>query len=356
MKRILPKGFLWRLSLLNIIVMAIAIGIIGWAIYYTACFLVDGIGNPTVERQAYFNSTLFQYLVIFSGLGILVTSIVHFYLTKKIIRPIHHLIESIKMLKQGSYPPQIKEISDDEIGELITHYNELIVLLKKNELQREKLVADISHELRTPMANISGYLEALKSGHLEAEPILFNALHEQSMQIINLIEQIEQLNEWNLQTDNQLSLQEVPIKQLIEQCAQLLSLDLDQSNKSLEINVIDTKLCIHREGIQQVLNNLLHNAVRYAIGEGTIKINGKKLKNNYSISVISPGVEIKENDRERIFERFYRVENSRNRKLGGSGLGLSIAKEIVENHHGTLTVSSEHNKNIFTVTIPQDWD
>src|SRR5690625_6885342 len=100
-----------------------------------------------MERQAYFNSTLFQYLVIFSGLGILVTSIVHFYLTKKIIRPIHHLIESIKMLKHGSYPPQIKEISDDEIGELITHYNELIVLLKKNELQREKLVADISHEL-----------------------------------------------------------------------------------------------------------------------------------------------------------------------------------------------------------------
>jgi len=352
MNRIIPKGFLWKLTLLNIIAMAIAIGIIGLAIYYTACFLVDGIGNTAQVRQSYFNSTLFQYLVIFSGLGILVSSIVHFYLTKKVVRPIHQLIESTKMLKEGKYPSPIQRALDDEIGELIVHYNELIALLETNEHQREKLVQDISHELRTPMANITGYLEALKSGHLTADSTLFNTLHQQSLQIIQLIEQVEQLNEWNLQTDQQLLMQEVRIKQLIEQSTQLLSLDLSKASRSLHMNVCDTKLYVHREGIQQVLTNLLHNAIRYAVGEGPIKIKGKRLNDNYVISVSNPGVEINENDRERMFERFYRMEESRNRKLGGSGLGLSIVKEIIGNHQGTISVHSENNQNIFTITLP----
>src|SRR5690625_5062657 len=107
MRRIVPKGFLWKLSLLNIVVIGLAVGMIGWAMYYTACFLVDGIGSTAVTRTNYFHSTLFQDFIIFSGLGILVSSIVHFYLTKKVIRPINQLTESTKILKQEKYPSPI---------------------------------------------------------------------------------------------------------------------------------------------------------------------------------------------------------------------------------------------------------
>lgn len=351
-KRIIPKGFLWKLSLLNIVIIVIAVGIVGWAMYYTACFLMDGIGGTAVAKQDYFNSTLFQYLIIFSGLGILIISFIHFYLTKKVIRPIHQLIASTKMLKQGTYPSPITVDPVDEIGELIVHYNELIEYLQKNEKLREKLIANISHELRTPMTNITGYLEALKEGHLCANSKLFDALHQQSMQIIDLIEQVEQLNEWNLQTNHPFLMKKTSIKILVEQSVQLIGLDLERQNRTLTMDVSEKSLFIHREGIRQVLNNILQNAVQYAEGEGPINIKGQILGDSYSISVSSPGMELKEADKSQIFDRFYRIDSSRNRKLGGSGLGLSIAKEIIENHKGTISVCSKNHRNTFTMLLP----
>src|SRR5690625_2266918 len=114
-KQIIPKGFLWKLSLLNIVIIGIAVGIVGWSMYYTACFLVGGSACTAVEEQDYFNSTLFQYLVIFSVLGIIIIGFIHYYLTKKVIQPIYHLIESTEMLKQGTYPAPINVDLVDEI-------------------------------------------------------------------------------------------------------------------------------------------------------------------------------------------------------------------------------------------------
>lgn len=349
----IPKGFLWRLTSLNVVVIAGAILLSGWAIYHTACFLVEGIGDFSLTRQQQFNATLFQYVFLFAMIAVFISSVVHFYLTKRLISPIKKLIEATKLLKSGTYPDPLQVNSNDEIGELVSHYNELLDHLQKNDQHRKKLVDDVSHELRTPIANLTGYLHALKSGDIKGDQQLFQSLHEQAKQLTDLIEQIERLNEWNsMTTEQNIKKEKIDITGIITQCVQMFSWKLEQANIKGNMNVERAELFIHIDGIQQVLNNLLDNAIHYYEGEEPITISGKICDTNYCISVTSPGKEIKKEDQLRIFERFYRIDHSRNRKTGGSGLGLAIVKEIIENHHGTIDVHSKAGMNTFSFILP----
>src|SRR5699024_4297350 len=129
----LPSRFLWRITLVNFLVITIAIIVSGWAIYHTACFLVDGMGNFTGAGQEQFNATLFQYLILFGGIGLFIGILVQFYFTKKLLKPIEALVQSTKMLQQGIYPSPIPTEGDDEIAELTKQYNELLAQLQRNE-------------------------------------------------------------------------------------------------------------------------------------------------------------------------------------------------------------------------------
>ena len=353
LQAIVPKGFLWRLTSVNIIVVAGTIVLSGLAIYHTACFLVDGIGNFSVTRQQQFNTTLFQYVFLFAIIAVFISSIIHFYLTKKLIDPVNKLIESTKILNQGSYPERLPVSSKDEIGQLTTQYNELIQQLQENEQYRKKLVADISHELRTPIANVTGYLHALKSGDIEANPQLFEALHGQAVQLSLLMEQMDSLTVWKRIGNEKFMLKkEVQIKSVIEESVQMFTWKLAEKDLNVTINVEEAVVFIHKEGIRQVLNNLIDNAIRYYKGNGPIIIQGIKRVNDYHFIVENPGDEIEKEQQDQLFNRFYRVEKSRNRETGGTGLGLAIAKEIIENHGGQMEVRSECGNNTFSFTIP----
>lgn len=351
--RFLPKSFLWRLTIVNVFVISSAILLTGWAVYETACFLVDGIGNFSVIRQQQFNATLFEYLLIFTGIAVCISSVIHFYVTRKLISPINELIEAIKILKKGTYPAPITIQSKDEVGKLVSHYNELLYQLQKNEEQRKKLVDDVSHELRTPIANLTGYLYALKSGDLQGSKQLFAALHEQTERLTNMVEQIERLNEWDDHTKQQHTKKEtVQIKEIVDQCIQLFSLKCDQTGLRIDADIEREEVFIHKEGIRQVVTILLDNAIRYYEGNGSISVIGMKQDSAYVISVSGPGAPINREEQSKIFDRFYRIDPSRNRKTGGSGLGLAIAKEIIENHKGTITVQSFTGINTFTCKLP----
>lgn len=349
----MPKGFLWRLTILNTFVIAAAIALSGWAIYNTACFLVEGIGNLNETRQKSFNVTLFQYLLIFTIIGISFGSLLHYYLTKRLIKPIKQLIESMKQLKTGEYPKPIKVTSQDEIGELVQHYNELIRQLSLNENQRNKLISDLSHEIRTPVANINGYLHALQAGVIKGDEKIFKALYEESKRLTQMIEQIDLIKEWDyISSQHMLKKEQVDITQLIRQSVSMFDWRLKEANIALHIALEDAQLMVHKEGIQQVLSNIINNAIRYYEGNGNISIRGESIGNKYVISVSGPSKKISPEDQDQLFERFYRTDQSRNRETGGSGLGLAIAKEIVQRHQGEIGLITEGRKNTFWVKLP----
>lgn len=353
LQALIPKGFLWRLTSVNFVVIAGTIVLSGLAIYHTACFLVDGIGNFSVTRQQQFNTTLFQYVFLFGVIAVFISSIIHFYLTKKLIDPVNKLIESTKVLKRGSYPERLPVTSKDEIGQLTTQYNELIQQLQENEQYRKKLVADISHELRTPIANLTGYLHALKSGDIEADPQLFESLHGQAVQLTKLMEQMDSLTMWNgIGEEKYLLKEQVQIKSIIVESVQMFNWKLEEKNLDVKMNIEEAVVFIHKEGLRQVLNNLIDNAIRYYQGNGPIMIRGKKLVHFYRFSVENPGDHIEIEQQAQLFNRFYRLEKSRSRETGGTGLGLAIAKEIIENHDGQIEVCSKSGVNTFSFNIP----
>ncbi|MFZ3579777.1 sensor histidine kinase [Virgibacillus sp. DJP39] len=349
----LPQRFLLRLTFINIVVVASFIVLSSWAIYNTACFLVDGMGTMNNQKQDKFNSTLFSYLWTFSISTIVIGSLIHFYLTRKLIRPLRDLIDSTKRMKQGQYPTPIDGESEDEMGQLISHFNELVLQLKNNQDNRQKLVSDLSHEFRTPLSNLNGYLNALNNGVIEGDQKLYQSLHDETKRLITMLEQLEQLKEWDYVSKQTFSEKEsVNMRLLVEQSLEMFQWTLKNTGVSIEVKTESGIVNVHNGGIQQVISNLIDNAIRYYEGTGPIRIVGESLTSAYRVSVTGSGQIIPLSEQDKIFERFYRIDPSRARDTGGTGLGLAISREIIEHHQGEIGISSQVNNHTFWFTVP----
>jgi len=335
------------------VIIAGSIGLSSWALYHTACFLVEGIGHFGEQKQLQFNATLSQYLWVFSVIGIVAGSMMSFYFTKRQIQPIRSLIQSTKELKQGEYPEPIEIESEDEVGELVEQYNGLIQQLQGKEAQRQKLVTDLSHEFRTPLANLQGYLQALENGVIEGDRDLYRSLYEESHRLTQLVEQLDQLKEWDqVQAQTLFKREEVAIAEPIKQSVAMFEWALKQADIPIEVSVEERNMFIHVEGIQQVLNNLLDNAIQYYEGNEAIVVTGKVVDEYYCVSIAGESQHISATAQKHVFERFYRVDPSRNRGTGGTGLGLAIAKEIIQQQHGEIGLQTTDRINCFWFTIP----
>ncbi len=332
---------------------AVAILISGWAVYKSACFLAADLGNFDLARQQIFNNTLRQYLWIIIIVFIITSGLLHFYSTRRLIKPIRSLIQSTRQLKRGYYPEPVKINGQDEIAQLATLYNELIEQLHLNEQQRKKLVTDLSHEIRTPLSNISGYLQALANNDLIGDEQLFSSLYQETRRLTKMLEQLDQLKDWDhVSSQSLITMDNVEIKELLEQCIKLFEWTLEQKGISLKLEVEACNLPVHIKGIQQVMSNLLDNAICYYDGYGPIVIKGRIEVDCYRITVTGPSRPITNSDKDRVFTRFYRLDSSRSRDTGGTGLGLAITKEIIEAHNGKIGIESEKNGNTFWFELP----
>src|SRR5699024_1860327 len=151
-------------------------------------------------------------------------------------------------------------------------------------------------------------------------------------------EQIEHLNEWDTYHIIHLRKERLSITHVMQQCVEIFRLQLDENAIYWKMEMEETSLWIHQNGIQQVYTTLFDNAIRYYEEEAVIYVRGQKQPNYYQISIATRGAPIEDEKQSLIFERFYRLEESRDRKTGGSGLGLAIAKEVMDNHDGTIYV------------------
>jgi len=352
---LLPFGFLWRLTFLNTLVIIIATVFSGWAIYNTACFLAAGVGDFDAARQQHFNRTLLGYLWVFMIIVAITASVLHFFLTKRLLKPIRSLMDSTEQLKRGHYPGPIEVYKKDEIGQLVSQYNGLIKQLQMNEQQRKTLVSDLSHEIRTPLANLDGYLQALKDGAITGDEALFTSLHQESNRLSQMVAQLEQLKEWDhLSAQSFANQKTTDISEVLEQCASMFQWTLDQKNIAIQVHAASCILPFHVEGIQQAISNLLDNAIIYYEGIGPIVLTGEIQDSHYKISVSGPGKPILGAEQENVFKRFYRLDSSRSRATGGSGLGLAITKKIVEHHHhGEIGIETTFDSNTFWIVLPR---
>ncbi|HLR61408.1 MAG TPA: ATP-binding protein, partial [Lentibacillus sp.] len=298
---------------------------------------------------------LLGYLWVFMIIVAITASVLHFFLTKRLLKPIRSLMASTEQLKRGHYPEPIEVYKNDEIGQLVSQYNGLIKQLQMNEQQRKTLVSDLSHEIRTPLSNLDGYLQALKDGTIAGDEALFTSLHQESNRLSQMVAQLEQLKEWDhLSAQSFANQKTTDISEVLEQCASMFQWTLNQKNIAIQVHAAPCILPFHVEGIQQAISNLLDNAIIYYEGIGPIVLTGEVQGSHYKISVSGPGKPILGAEQENVFKRFYRLDSSRSRATGGSGLGLAITKKIVEHHHhGEIGIETTFDSNTFWIVLPR---
>jgi two-component system sensor histidine kinase VicK len=233
---------------------------------------------------------------------------------------------------------------------------------EKLEQARREFVANVSHELRTPLTTIKSYLEALDDGAIE-EPQLasrfISVTRSETERMIRLVTDLLHLSRLDSK-QSMMSKSSTLVSEMLEEVADRFSFQLQQRKIQIVLHVEHgvTSLLLDRDKIDQVLDNLVSNAIKYTGDEGAIRLEARKIdKEMLEISVQDNGMGIPKKDLSRIFDRFYRVDKARSRNMGGTGLGLSIAREIVKAHGGTIALESELGQGtrvLFTLPIGQE--
>ena len=215
---------------------------------------------------------------------------------------------------------------------------------KKDMNYRREFIGNVSHELKTPIFNIQGYIQTLLDGGIKDDKINMKYLERTNKSVdrmINIVEDLEVIS--RLETEqSQLDLQPFNIVKLAEEVIEAFEMKAEQMNINLELyNEAQTELVIgDRDKIQQVFVNLIGNSIKYGKEHGTTSIKFFDMEKNMLIEIADNGIGIEEDSLDRLFERFYRVDKNRSREIGGTGLGLAIVKHILEGHNQQINVRS----------------
>lgn len=269
------------------------------------------------------------------------------FVAKKMAKPLLQMERATREIAKGNLHSKVMINAKDEIGSLATAINDLRSELNHYRTNRSEFLANISHELRTPISYLIGYAQVLKNHQYQNKKEL-----EQYSGIIEsegnrLIKLIQDLFELSKMEEGRIKLfpQWIDVEDMIEQAVQKATLKAKQKGLKLDYKVENSLPLIWSDGsrIEQVLFNLIENAIHYT-EEGHIEIKAWEHKNRIFISVKDTGLGIPENDLPFIFDRFHRVEKSRSRKMGGTGLGLAIVQQIIKVLEGNISVQSELGK------------
>ena len=294
------------------------------------------------------------FLIIGGILAIIVATVLTIFLCRRISLPIQKLAAVANNLGKGDFTQRVHISDRGEVGELANNFNNMAVSLQRAEQLRRNMVSDVAHELRTPVSNIKGQVEAIQDNLMEPDARTLESMHEEVTLLTRLIDDLQELSLAEAGRLN-LDLQLTDILQLVRQAAEAIQPRVLPQRISLDLSLPEKlPLCvIDQYRIGQVLRNLLSNAIAHS-GEGSIiTLSACLVDMAVEICIADKGEGITEEDLPNIFERFYRVDKTRNRGTGGSGLGLTIAKRLVESHGGRIWAESEVGKGSkFYFTIP----
>ncbi len=260
-------------------------------------------------------------------------------LANHVVKPITKLKESTRILAEGEYKIRIERPSNDELGELSDDFNVLAKTLENNELARQRWIADISHELRTPIAILRGEVEAIIDGVREADNKSIESLYQEILQLNRLVDDLYELSLSDLGALNYRK-REMDISEAIDSVVESFKDNFRDKGIRIESNSNDHKPLFFQgdpDRLHQLFSNLLKNSLRYTHTGGELEITIEPSEHQLTLNFqdSAPGVSLDALDK--LFDRLYRAENSRNRSTGGAGLGMAIVKNIVEAHQGTIS-------------------
>lgn len=287
---------------------------------------------------------IFSYSIVGSAVIALLLGLL---LSRYLTRPIRELTVATRALAEGETAQLVPVRSNDELGELADSFNRMNQQLARSMEQRRQMTADIAHELRTPLSIIIGHADGIHDGVLPLSMETVEIIRDEATRLEGLVEDLRTLS---LSDAGELSLTKEPLSPatLLNDAKQLFSVRALQKKITLNVAVDESLPIIQADParMMQVLGNILENAIRHTPEHGEISLRASQRDNAIQISVQDTGEGLPTNAAAHIFDRFYRVDPSRQRGSGGSGLGLAISKSIIEGHGGKIWAESEQGRGL----------
>jgi two-component system, OmpR family, sensor histidine kinase BaeS len=361
-----------KLTLLFVVIALVAVGVVGFwvssavqtefsAYYQQVPHVVPGPGGrggPGMMmgalEQAFLN-TFRNSLWLAALVAIIVAVALGLIFSRLVTSPIKQLKNSAESIANGDLSKRVQQRSRDEVGDLSIAFNSMAEQLQKKDQNRRQLLADIAHELRTPLSIVQGNLEGWLDGVMTPTPEHIAIVNDE---VILLARLITDLRDLSLAEAGQLKLFQSSTSLGDIVSAEISGIETRTKEKGItvssELGFGLPSIFIDSDRIRQVLHNLLDNAIRYTPAGGTIKIGAKPFATGWvTMHISDSGSGISPEDLPNMFNHFYKADKSRHRGYSGSGIGLAIVKQLVEAHGGKVWVESELGKgSIFYFTLP----
>ncbi len=320
-------------------------------------------GEVSVPNEQDFLDRVNMWLVIVGIVAAVTALALGGILTWYITRPIKSLVKGAHQVAQGNLAYRVDVRSKDELGDLGRSFNSMAASLERAEMERRRMIADITHELRTPLTVIEGTVDGIEDGVFEADKGHLDTIKEQTALLARLAADLRDLS---MAESGQLKLQLTATNMTDMVRRKILTYAVPAREKGIDLvsRLPEAALMVEVDPvrIEQVLGNLMTNAIRHTPTGGKITVSAREIDRDIAHGIKSPSLVVSVADTgegispehlPHVFERFYRVEESRSRGEGGAGLGLAIARQMVEAHGGKVWAESEIGKgSTFYVALP----
>jgi signal transduction histidine kinase len=309
-------------------------------------------GTPAADAQAMFDHSVATVFVVAVAIAVVISVALAIGLATLLSRPLRHMAFAAERIARGDYDARVPRGGPDELASLADSFNQMARSLSEQEQERRDFIANAAHELRTPLTNLQGYLEGLRDGVIAPTPEQFGSLHEEAQRLVRLSRSLDALAE-NQRPDRVVASTDVELAQAVRAAYEVARSAFEAKDIAVDIDVPES-LVVHTEPdhLAQVLANLLQNASRYTPLGGNASIRATSSRSTVTLSITNSGDGIPAGDLPHVFERFYRVEKSRDAARGGAGIGLAIVKQLVEASGGKVGADSTDHSTRFWVSLP----
>jgi two-component system sensor histidine kinase BaeS len=355
---IIGRGLAWRIALVGIASVLLAVGIVTLGIWVfrneLAHVVMDAMeqGESASHAYAMFDASVRDVLVIAIVVAIVASVVLAIVLSRMITRPLAAVGAAARSIASGDLGTRVPRPGPDELASLADSFNQMAAGLEESERQRRDIIANTAHELRTPLTNLEGYIEAIRDGVIQPDRQTFESLLEETERLVRLARSLDDLALGDAAHKTAHSA-DVDLAPMLNAATQLARPAFDSRQLSLERHWPQPLPArADPDQFAQVLANLLQNAARYAPRGGTVVLAAEHREDTVLVSLTNSGEGIPAEDLPHVFERFYRVEKSRDRARGGAGIGLAIVKQLVEGWGGRVGAESGAGRTRFWFSLP----
>jgi len=309
-------------------------------------------GSTAAAAHAMFDETVTAVFVVVLVVAGVLSVALAVLLARRLSRPLEAIGQAARTIAAGEYRARVPRTGPEEIISLADSFNQMAESLEEQERIRRDFIINAAHELRTPLTNLQGYLEALRDGVIAPDRQVFTSLHEEADRLVRLSRSLDALagGELGIQAAD---LTELDLSEALRSSVEIARPAFDRRGIRLELRTPERlRARANPDHLAQILANLLQNAARYTPQDGAVTVLAEARPSGVLISVTNTGDGIPAPDLPHVFERFYRVEKSRDRTRGGAGIGLAIVKELVEAAGGHVGAESVAGLTRFWVSLP----